>query len=188
MSASQTIGAWLLVAINSWGQAPIPPSQAAHVAEVHQRVAESVVAVAYDPDEAPISTGPIARARTALLLTSIFALETRFQERVITGHCIKPECDNGAAWGLPQLHVGRYGFRLAGDGFAYCFVRAADCYSVNELVDDWGLQVKAATHLYRTQGPRAWPTYPAAALQAKRWMEKNPPPVEDAQAMGRQVL
>lgn len=183
MSAFAAVLAWILTAVQAWGANPIPMSERFIADEVRERVAESIVQVAYDADEPPVSSGPFARARTALLLTSIFALETRFVARVITGHCTKPECDNGSAWGLPQLHVGRFGFRLVGDGFAYCLRRSADCYSANELVDDWALQVKAGLHIYRTQGLRAYSTGPAATTQAKTWMASHPPPVSDAEVM-----
>lgn len=187
MTALAKLTAWVLMAINAWGAAPIPPSQVQRVAEVREHVADSLIAVAYDVDEPPIHPGPWGRAKTVVLFTSIFALETGFVERNIVGHCIKPACDNGTSWGLAQMKVPPYGFRLVGTGFAYCFKRSADCWSVPELLDDWTLQVRSAFHMYRTLGPQQWTTYPRAVAQAKEWLAKNPPPAEDSEAMRTQI-
>jgi len=185
MSASAAIVAWLMVAINTWAWAPVPASQAARAAETRARAADSIVAVAYDVDEPPVTHGAWARARTALLLASIESLESRFLERVLNGHCAKPECDNGAAWSGFQIHLGRHGLRLTGDGKAtQCFIRAADCFGAQELTDDWTLAAKAGLHIYRTE-PRQYSTLAPATQQAKEWLRAHPVPVEDAEVMAQ---
>lgn len=179
MTALSQITAWLLLAIEAWAAVPRQPN----ADEIHERVAEAIVAVAYDQAEPPVYQGDYGRARTALLLASIAGLETRYLERVITGHCVPGECDNGHAFGMLQQHVGRFGVRLVGGRAALCFVAASDCYSAMELVDDLTLQVRVGLHVYRTQGVRAYTPGLKAQAQANLWIVAHAPPATDVEVM-----
>jgi hypothetical protein len=184
MSAAAFITAWLLTAISAWGAAPIPPSQQPRVDEVRSRVADSIIAVAYDADEAPLYQGSHGRARTALLLASIEALESRFLERILSGHCIKPECDNGRAWSGFQIHLGPYGLRFVSGGkAAQCLVKAPECFGAQELTDDWVLQARAGLAIYRTN-PRQFSTWASAVSQSNTWYGAHAAPVTDDEVIG----
>jgi hypothetical protein len=188
MSAGAAILAWVLMAVNAWGAKPIPQDEVARVDEVRQRAAESIYQVSYDVDEVPLFQGNHGRARTALLLTSIEALESRFLNRILTGHCIKPECDNGRAWSGFQIHLGPHGLRfLPGGKAAQCFVRSPECFGAQELTDDWSLQTRAGLAIYRTN-PRQFSTWLEANSQANAWYAKNPPPATDEQVASGVVL
>jgi hypothetical protein len=189
MSPHAAVVAWLLMAINAWGASPAPAGESTD--EVRQHAAESIVAVAYDAYEPPVYQGAHGRARTAVLLASISGLESRFAENVIAGHCYSWQCDshNGVAQatGLMQVHAGRYGVRLVGDGAALCATFGADCYLAQELVANVSLQVRAGLHIYRTQGPRAYTTGLAAIRQANEWVATHAPPAADVDVMQEQL-
>jgi hypothetical protein len=186
MSAGAAILAWVLLAVNNWGAKPLPPEEQ-RVDEVRQRAAESIYQVAYDVDEAPVYRGAYGRARTALLLTSIEGLETRFAEHILYGHCRPDECDSGHAVSGLQIHLGRYGIRLVDDKAAQCVTPMAKCYQAYELVDDWDLAHRVGLHIYRTN-PRQYSTLLPALRQANEWMAKNPPPATDEQVANGVVL
>jgi hypothetical protein len=187
MTAAALITAWLLVAIQAWGSAPIPPSQQPRVDEVRSRVADSIIAVAYDADEAPLYQGSHGRARTALLLASIAALESRYAENVITGHCYEWQCDRHGgvvqATGLMQIHAGSYGIRLVGDRAALCGRAAVDCYTAFDLLDSLTVQVRVGVHIYRTN-PRQFSTWASAVSQANGWCGAHAAPVTDDEVIG----
>jgi len=189
MSASAAILAWVLMAVNAWGAKPLPPEEQ-RVDEVRQRAAESIYQVAYDADEAPIFRGNYGRARTALWMVSNAGEESRFLERIITGRCRPGECDHGAATGMLQVHLGPFGMRLVGDREAWCGRRAVDCWTRDDLLNDWSLQVRAALHVYRTPGQseRAWTRWQKARDDAAAWYAKNPPPATDEQVASGVVL
>lgn len=178
---------WLLLAINAWGSSPVPASEREHVATVRQRVAESAAAVAYDVDEAPYYEGPNGRAITAINLVSMASLETRFEERIILGHCRTwaplHECDSGKATGLLQVHLGNHGMRLIGGKEEQCARDAPDCLTKADLNGDETAQLRFGLHVLRTQGWKAWPKHLDARAQAAEWMRKHPPPLTDAQVM-----
>jgi hypothetical protein len=177
-----TIAAWLLVAITAWGAAPIPAAEAAHTAEVRRAIAEDFVAVAYATDEPPIYAGSTGRAVTALNLVSIAALESRFLERILLGHCHPGECDGGKAVGMMQVHPGPYGLHLSSDGkAAQCRATSLYCIDAQEIVADWTLQIRAGLHILRTQGWSAFSPSAAAREQAAEWLAKHPPPLNDAE-------
>lgn len=183
MTATSIIAAWLLAAINAWGASPIPQSELAHADEVRQRAADSIVTVAYDADEPPVYQGPNGRGLTAVLLASLAGEESRFLERILTGHCIMPECDGGAATGGMQVHLGRYGMRFLGPKETLCSKSDRDCYTKDDLINDWSLQFRTGVHVYRTQGPFAFTPWRKATAQAHDWVAKHPVPLSDAEVM-----
>jgi hypothetical protein len=177
-----TITAWLLVAIGTWGAAPIPKAEAAHTAEMRQQIAEDFAIVAYAADEPPIYAGPTGRAVTAINLISIAALESGFVERILLGNCRPYECDGGAAVGMMQVHPGPYGLRLSSDGkAARCNATSLYCIDSQEIVSDWTLQIRAGLHMLRTQGFSAFSPSVKARAQAAEWLAKHPPPLLDAE-------
>lgn len=186
MNAHAAVVAWLLSAINAWGAAPLPQTEAAHAEEVRGRTADAIMAVAYDAEEPPVYQGHYGRARTALLLASIESLESRFLERILNGHCRPDECDSGHAVSGLQIHMGRYGIRLIGDKAAQCLVPMADCYRAAELVDDWVLAERIGIHIYRTN-PSQYSTVLPALRQATAWVAKNAPPALDDDVLQEQL-
>lgn len=180
MSAIETISAWLLSAITAWGAVPKPE----HADEIHQRIADSITQVAFDPEEPPIYKGDHGRAWTALVLASIGAEETRFAENVLTGHCKRSQCDNGHATSAWQIHTGRFGVRLLGDKYEQCRTYAGDCYRPEELIANWSIAARVGLHVYRTQGPTAYTTGLKAISQASAWMHAHPAPLKDDEVMG----
>jgi hypothetical protein len=183
----QQILSWLLRAIVSWS-AIVPASDLGRATEVRTQAAEDILLVAYDPLEPPFYTGPYARANTAILIASIAALESRFLERIIRGHCQPYECDGGHAVGLMQVHPGPYGIRLLSNGKAeQCrytsLVRYDDsCLTIQELAQDEIGQIRAGLHILRTQGFRAFTRHEEMRRQANEWMQRHPPPVTDKDA------
>lgn len=147
--------AWLLVAMHSWGAKPEPAEGSAARAlldERYEMLAADLVAVAFDPDEAPVYQGEGARERTVLLLASIAANESRYDAAIASGHCPVGKCDHGAATGLFQIHAGRYGVALIGGQASVCRERSDGCFTANMLARDPRLQVRVALHILRTQG------------------------------------
>lgn len=183
MSAAAAILAWVLKAVVAWGASPVPAEERARAEEVRQRVAESVYRVAYDDDEPPIYRGAFGRARTALWMVSIGGEESRFLERILTGHCRPRECDHGVATGAMQVHLGPHGMQLLELTERLCGRADRDCYTRDDLFDDWSLQFRAAIHVYRTsgQGPMAWTRWQRASADAAAWYARNPPPATDEQ-------
>jgi hypothetical protein len=187
MSSGAAILAWVLLAVNAWGAKPLPPEEQ-RVDEVRQRAAESIYQVAYDADEQPIFRGNYGRARTALWMVSTAGEESRFLERIINGHCRPGECDHGAATGMMQVHVGQFGMRLLGDKETLCGRKTVDCWTRDDLLNDWSLQVRTGLHAYRTQGPGAFTRWQRSSADAAAWYAKNPPPATDEQVANGVVL
>jgi hypothetical protein len=183
------IVAWLLLAINAWGAAPIPREEREQVAAYRRQVAEDVAAVAYDPNEPSFYSGPYGRASTALTIVSIAALETRFVERIALGHCRPKECDHGKAVGLMQAHPGPHGMRLWRNEkpvAEQCGADSAECWDVQDLAQDPVEQIRAGLHILRVQGFGAFTRASDMRAQAVEWMGKHPPPVADALATLRE--
>ncbi len=183
MTAYETMTAWILGAVQAWGASPVPIDERPRVDEIRQRVADDIAAVAYDADEPPVFQGEHGRARTALLLVSLGGEETRFKEHILEGHCKLGECDHGFATGMLQVHLGPYGLRLLGPRAAQCGAKSVDCWTKDDLVNDWSMQVVTGLHVYRTQGPRAFTMWQKASIDAASWYVKNPPPVADDDVM-----
>jgi hypothetical protein len=88
---------WLVAAMFAF--APARESERDRYTEI----ANDLVAVTYDEDEAPLFAGESGRAQTALLLASIAAHESTFRRDVEDG---RARGDGGKSWCLMQLHIG----------------------------------------------------------------------------------
>jgi hypothetical protein len=186
MSAAAAVLAWVLLAVNSWGASPAPAGE--RTEEVRQRAAESIFGVAYDADEPPLFQGNLGRARTALLLVSLGGEESRFQEHILSGRCKPSECDHGLATGMLQVHLGPHGLRFLGDKASQCNAKAIDCWTKDDLVNDWSLQPRTALHVYRTQGPMAFTKWQRASADAVKWYVQHPPPATDEMVMSGALI
>jgi hypothetical protein len=182
--------AWLVVAIHAWGARPEPAAGTPARADLDARyetIAAEIVAVAFDATEPPLYPGPQGRARTALLLASIDAHESRYEERIARGRCNRGECDSGLAVGAYQIHAGPYGIRLVGERAARCTANAPDCITAADLARDDVTQARVALHIIRTIGLGGFcgerlgvegATSAARRGPADAWMRDNPPPAE----------
>ena len=88
---------WLVAAMFAW-----TPAKEADRAR-YTEIASDLVAVAYDPEEQPLFSGPDGRAKTALLLASIAAHESTFRADVEDG---RARGDGGTSWCFMQVHIG----------------------------------------------------------------------------------
>jgi hypothetical protein len=181
------IVAWILLAVNAWGSSPVPAADRQRTGELRGNIAEDMVAVAFDEREPPLYKGPLARALTALTLTSIASLETRFDERVIRGDCKPWQCDHSGgvfhAVGLMQVHPGPHGLRLIGTKAEQCRSDSDDCRTFEDLAQDEIGQIRSGLHILRTQGYGAFSPAAKAREQVSEWLVKHPVPVTDAQVL-----
>jgi hypothetical protein len=115
----------------------VPPSaHAPHEDEVaalarYRRIATDIVAVAFDPREAPLFDGPDGRVKTAVVLAAIASMESGLARRIDDGSV---RGDHGVAWGLFQVH---------------CFGKVAEGWSCRDLVDDREKGVRVALRMAR---------------------------------------
>lgn len=183
-AGTNQVATWLLSAVSAWG-GMVPAAEREHTLAFRQQLVEDVASVAFDPAEPPRYAGPYGRSLTALALLSITALETRFRERIMLGHCKTHECDGGHAVGLMQAHPGDHGLRLLGTKAEQCLSDDDDCLTAGDLVEGGAmLQFRVGLHIWRAQGIEAYSPGPAAIEQATAWALKHRPPVTDADVIG----
>lgn len=106
----------------------VPPEKVAHLPAYpgwtetveqrtarYQSIADDIVAVAFDPNEAPVEGGSstLARARTAALLATVAVKESRLALDVDKGPCYRgpkglgERCDRGQSFTMWQIMVGK---------------------------------------------------------------------------------
>jgi hypothetical protein len=180
--------AWLVAALAHWTPAP---RGTLHDAVVEERsvVAAALVEVAFDPAEPPLpmfGNASEARARTALLLGSIAAHESRLLPRLAAGRCLRGECDNGDSFGLTQIKLGPHGIALIpGAGYRRCTEDTVGCLTPAELAGDVVGQLRAALHVLRNDGLASYtgeagsddaPAARRRRMAAELWALRHPPP------------
>ena len=122
----------------------------------YRSIAADVAEVCLDPNEPPVFEGENARVKTALLLLSVAFWESAFRPDVDRGTCKPPECDNGLAVSLWQLHP-EDGFIFDGDVYTFARNRTAqwreeharDIYGREQLLGDRKLAARIALHIIR---------------------------------------
>jgi len=127
-----TMASLVLSAMVAW----LPP-KTAHDHARYESIATDIEAVASDPGEPPIATGPDGRARTALLLASTSYDEGQFREEVDDG---RARGDGGRSVCLSQIFVNP-GKKREG-------------WTAEELIEDRQKCFRAALHIMR--GSIAW--------------------------------
>jgi hypothetical protein len=149
---------YLLTAMLAW--VPAKAHQARETADATQAryasIASDVAIVASDPAEPPLFQGSDGRVRTALLLLSVAYWESAFRPDVDGGRCKPPECDNGHAFTLWQLHP-EDGYIFDGDVYTYARNRSpswraehtSEIFDGQALVRDRKLAAKIALHILR---------------------------------------
>jgi hypothetical protein len=70
----------------------------------YNRIAQDVVSVVYDPQVAPLYSGPYGRIKTALLVIAIMNYESDYRQEVDDGTV---RGDNGKSWCLGQVKLGK---------------------------------------------------------------------------------
>jgi hypothetical protein len=178
------IVAWVVAAVVGW-LGPACPR------EVVERGVGEIVELAYDAGERPLFAGPAGRARTALLVAAVAALESGFREDVQAGRCRPWECDHGKAACWMQVHVGRgvvlddWGWRFAQAGDAGEVLRAADMVDERACLRV-GLHMLGASILHtgtlREYTGERGQLAPKAAMRmraAADYAHANPPPLVD---------
>lgn len=93
----ELVTTWLVGAMIAW----MPPQRDADRVR-YESIAKDMVAVAYDPNEAPVFTGDAGRAKTALLMASIASLESGYRADVDDG---RTTGDHGQSFCLMQVRV-----------------------------------------------------------------------------------
>ena len=149
---------YLLSAMLSWMPARNHANREALEATVarYEAIAEDVATVVLDPAEPPLFQGEGGRVKSALLLLSVAFWESGFRPDVDRGQCKPPECDNGAAFSLWQLHP-EDGFIFDGDVFTFARNRTAawraehkgDIFDGASLIRDRRLAARIALHMIR---------------------------------------
>ncbi len=184
---TNTLVAWLIAALAHWTPAPRGPDRDAFLEE-RAVVARALVQVAYDDAEPPLPefTGPDARARTALLLGSIAAHESRLLPRIAAGRCLPMECDHGDSFGIAQVKLGRFGIALIpGAGYRRCTEDTTGCLTPTELAGDVVGQLRVALHILRNDGLVSYtgetgseeaPAARRRRMAAEVWAMRHPPP------------
>lgn len=104
---------WLVAAMTAWTHGRGPERQMELEA-----VASDIVTVAYDSAEPALYQGEQGRAKTALLLAAIAAMESGYRSEIQRGRCKEWECDRGHAYCYMQIHPER-GIVLDGEGWGY---------------------------------------------------------------------
>jgi hypothetical protein len=122
--------------------------------DVRLQMAESFIAVSYDPKEPPLFRGARGRGHTALRLAAVGAHETGLRPRLVRGQCNPGECDGGKAVGVGQVHVGDYGLRLIdGAGIFLCTKEDHNgCVQAPDLLADNVLMARVMLHILRQGG------------------------------------
>ena len=123
---------WVLSAMVAWAPPKTPDDL-----ERYKSIASDIEAVAYDPIERPIVTGPEGRARTALLLASTAYDESYYRQDVDDG---RARGDAGRSVCVMQIWVGSG--------------RTQEGWSAEDLVSDRLKCVRAALHI--VHGSMAW--------------------------------
>jgi len=103
---------WMVDRMASWS----PPGRSfiAGAKETHDEgivrygeIAESIIAVAYDPQEKPLFPGKFGRARTAALLASIALFESGYRKDVDLNLGPQARGDGGRSWCMVQVQLGK---------------------------------------------------------------------------------
>lgn len=154
----KALSTYLLSAMLSWMPTKNhhfrEPAEAAQAR--YEAIATDVATVALDQAEPPIFKGPDGRVRTALVLLSVAFWESAFRVDVDNGSCKPPECDQGHAFSVWQLHP-EDGFIFDGDVFTFARNRsaawraehAAEIFDGPALVRDRKLAARIALHMIR---------------------------------------
>jgi hypothetical protein len=151
----------------------------ADVLDVRARATGAVLAVAFDPDEAPLYEGPGARELTALKLLAIETHETGLRPRLWRGQCLARECDGGKATGEFQLHLGPFGVQLVGDRWVKPCTRADQgnvvgspdwCITAVDALGDHTKAARVALHMLRGGGLAGYTGQPLSG-PAPVWIE-----------------
>lgn len=150
MTGSTIIATWLLSAWSAW----VPATDDAR--PFREGMARDILAVAYDPAEPPLFPGPQGRARTALVMARVAALESQLRPDVDVGHCRPTECDHGTAFCPMQVRPAA-GIVLDGTMYDYASRRspawrrdhAAEIVNGERLVDDRRTCFRVALHMLR---------------------------------------
>ena len=177
------LASWLLDAELAWcplSRHATRDKSEADTLSRYRDIAADVARVAGDPNEPPMYTGDGGRARTALVLLSLAFWESGFRGDVDSGTCKPPECDDGAATGLLQLHMGS-GIVLDGDGWAYARARSpewrvshpANVVTAPDILRNRVLMFRVGLHMARRH-IGAWTTSKRALEHARYWWTKRP--------------
>ncbi|HZU82490.1 MAG TPA: hypothetical protein VE987_06225 [Polyangiaceae bacterium] len=154
----KALTAYLLTAMLAW--MPTKNQKARETADAalarYQSIASDVATVALDPAEPPLFKGADGRTKTALVLLSVAWWESAFRPDVDSGNCKPPECDNGHAFTLWQLHP-EDGFIFDGDVYTFARNRtpawradhASEIFDGAALLRDRKLAAKIALHMMR---------------------------------------
>jgi len=192
----QALVSWLVAAMLSW--TPVQGDSPERLEQL-DGVAKDIISVVYVDAERPLSKGPYARARTALLVASVASLESRFLPRIQRGECRKGECDDGHAVCFMQIHIGRGLELLENDARELSpalpdreVVTARDilasqraCFHVGlhmlrrALRFSGGSNIRAYTGEVGEQAPKS----EERIDQARGYYSKHPAPVADADAV-----
>jgi hypothetical protein len=129
----------------------------------YDSIAEDVVAVAADPSEKTLYDDDADRAKSALQLAGVAALESNYWRVVDNGTCngLHPEdnfgldllkkagmdCDSHAAWSIWQIHLGK-GLWLMGETFT-SMGGVGDPITGPRLIADRRLAARLALHIMR---------------------------------------
>jgi hypothetical protein len=149
---------YLLTAMLSW--MPTKNHQARETQDAaktrYESIAADVAAVTLDPSEPALFQGSDGRVKTALVVLSVAFWESAFRVDVDSGQCKPPECDNGHAFTLWQLHP-EDGFIFDGDVYTFARNRSAawradhasEIFDGAALVRERKLAAKIALHMIR---------------------------------------
>ncbi len=122
----------------------------------YETIASDVATVTLDPAEPALFAGGDGRVKTALVVLSVAFWESAFRVDVDSGQCKPPECDNGHAFTIWQLHP-EDGFIFDRDVFTFARNRPAQWRTdhASEIMDGPGLlrdrklAAKVALHMIR---------------------------------------
>ncbi len=121
----------------------------------YHAIARDVIAVTYDPSEAPLFPGPYGRAKTAATILSMSDFESGYRKDVDTGEGEDARGDGGKSWCLMQIQLGvavhgRTAIRIKTDGpyFAWTTNRS-EGWGGEDLVRDRQSCFRAALHIIR---------------------------------------
>jgi hypothetical protein len=171
-------------------------------------IAQDAFAVAYDPAEAPLFSGPNGRAKTMATLLAIASWESGFRKDVDTGSGPAAQGDGGRSWCLVQIQLSKASpstkktsmrVVMDGDGWKYAYDGSTG-WGGEDLVQDRQKCFRAGLHMARVsfkacsylpvaerlsvyasgncQGGRQ-----ASALRMNRaisWLSQAPAPADDA--------
>ena len=182
---------WILAALSSW----VPPLHPGADFTRYRSIAEDVVAVAYDASEPPVFKGPHGRAKTALELAAIAALESQLRADVDDGR-VRGELGEVSIFQV-LLPSQTARVRLTpGGGYAYASARG-DGWNYDDLITDR----RKAAHVALAKVRESWKAcgnlslYTSGACSddepkakhrhayAERWLRRVPAPTTDAEAM-----